>query len=235
MARKASLIRGKRMRATRLDSSGNPVYGDDSVVTTKGFITASLTTNVEEGESITATNADGDTCVNEPGSPSFTGYTAEIEFCEVDFALFEILTGQPVVLNDDDEVVGITEGTNLDISSVAFALEMWLGADMKEGETREGSEGNWGYILLPFLSGGVVGDVTIENAAITFTVNNITSRNGARWGSGPYDVELVGGVPAPLNTPMGNRDHRRTMLVEVAPPEVVTGAQPLTEPAGAED
>lgn len=232
-SRKTSFIRGKRMRITRLDPAGNPVYGDGAVVSTKGFVTAGITTNVEEGEAVTATNADGDTCVSEPGLPSFTGFAAEIEFCEIDFAGFEILTGQPVVLNDDGEIVGITEETSIDLSQVAFALEIWLGADTKGAAPREGSQGEWGYVLLPYLSGGVIGDVSVENDAITFTVSNIASKNGARWGSGPHRVELVGGQPSPLRVPLSARAHRRTMLVEIAPPEVYGGAIPLLAAEGA--
>lgn len=229
-AKRASYIRGKRIRATRLDSTGSPIYGEDSVVTTKGFVTISMTSNVEEGEAVTQQNADGDTCVQEPGLPSFTGVGVEAEFCEVDFALFEILTGQPVVLNDDGDAVGITEGTNVDLAAVAFGLEMWLGADTKGSPARDGSQGEFGYILLPYLSGGVISDISIENGAINFTVNNMATKNGARWGSGPYNVELVNGEPAPLRVPLGNRDHRRIMTVEVAPPTVYAGATPLLDP-----
>ena len=228
---RTSYIRGKRLRATRLDQSGRPVYGEGSVVVTKGFITIGMTSNVEEGEAISQTNADGDTCVNEPGLPSFTGVGVEIEFCEVDFALFEMMTGQPVVLNDAGEAVGITESTSVDLSRVGFAMEMWLGADNKGATPRQGSQGDFGYILLPFVSGGVISDVSIENGAINFTVNNMATKNGSRWGSGPYNVELVGGAPKPLRTPMGARDHRRIMNVEVAPPTVYAGSIPLLDPS----
>ena len=230
---RASYVRGKRLRATRLDRSGRPVYGEGSVVVTKGFITIGMTSNVEEGEAISQTNADGDTCINEPGLPSFTGVGVEIEFCEVDFALFEMMTGQPVVLNDDGEAVGITESTSVDLSNVGFAMEMWLGADTKGATPRQGSQGDYGYILLPFVSGGVISDVSIENGAINFTVNNMATKNGSRWGSGPYNVELVGGAPKPLRTPLRARDHRRIMNVEVAPPTVYAGSIPLLDPTAA--
>lgn len=231
---RTSYLRGKRMRATRLDPQGRPIYGEDSVVSTKGFITVSYSTNVEEGEAVTQVNADGDTCVSDPARPSVQGVGVEAEFCEVDFALFEILTGSPIVLNDDGTAVGITESTAIDLGNIAFALELWLGADTKGAPLREGADGIWGYVLTPFLTGGVVGDISIENGAITFTVSNIASKNGAQWGRGPYAVELVNGERSRLRTPITSRDYRRIMNVEVAPPTVYSGSTPLLDPSAPE-
>lgn len=227
-SKRVSFLRGRRMRATLLDGAGRPIVGDSSVVTTKGFITLGMTANTEEGEGINVTNAAGETCITEAGTPTFNGVGVEAEFCDVDFALFEILTGQTVVLDEDGRAVGITESTDVDLSDVSFALEVWMGATTSE-EPSVGSQGHFGYVLMPRLGGGVLGDITIENAAITFTISGMATRNGAAWGSGPYNVELVGGVPAPLRVPMRSADHRRIQIVEVAPPEVYSGATPLLD------
>jgi hypothetical protein len=230
MATKASFLRGRRLRATRLDRSGRVIYGDGNQVVSKGFITVGYTSNVEEGEAITQTNAAGETCVSEPAVPTFTGFGVEAEFCEVDFALFSMLTGQEVVEDGAGNVVGITESTAIDLSGVNFALELWLGAQ-SDAAPSEGGDGFYGYILTPFLSGGTIGDITVENGAITFTITGMQTKNGSAWGAGPYDVELVDGVAAALSTPMGPNDHRRIMLTEVAPPAAVTGGQPVLDPS----
>lgn len=233
-AKRASLIRGKRMRATLVDANGRPVVGEDSVVTTKGYTTVSYTTNSEEGEAITVPNANGETCVSEPASPTFTGFGVEAEFCDVDFSLFEILTGQELVLDEDGQAIGITESTDVSIADVNFALEIWTGADTKGANASTGSQGQFGYILTPFLSGGLISDITIENGAVTFTITGMATKNGSAWGKGPHAVELVNGVPAPLRTALKANDHRRIMIVEVAPPEQYAGATPLldsTDPA----
>lgn len=229
-----SLYKSKRMRATLLDAVGRPVYGGESVVVTSGQISTSFTANVEEGESISQPNGNGDTCLNVPATPTFTGFAVESTFCKVEFALFELLTGNPVVVNDDGTIVGIDEGTDIDLSNVNFALELWTGAQTSD-TPRDGAQGEWGYILAPFLSGGTLGDITVENAAITFTVTGMQTKNGAAWGSGPYNVELVGGVPAPLFVPLTSKKHRRIISVEVAPPsDDLSGFLPLldrTDPA----
>lgn len=232
--RDTGLYKSKRMRATLVDSAGRPVYGAQSVVVTSGQISTTFTPNVEEGEAISQPNGNGDTCLNVPAVPTTTGWAVEATFCKVDFALFELLTGNPVVKNDNGTIVGIDEGTDIDLSNVNFALELWTGAQLG-GVERTGSQGAWGYILAPFLSGGTLGDITIENAAITFTVTGMQTKNGSSWGAGPYNVDLVAGVAAPLFKPMTSKKHRRIMTVEIAPPsDALAGFMPLldrTKPA----
>ena len=231
--KQVALYKSKTMRVTDVDFSGRPVYGPDSVIVTNGQITTSFTANIEEGETLSGTNGNGDICWSEPADPNFTGYGIDATFCNVDFALFEKLTGHPVVLNDDGTIVGIEEGSTVVLSDVTFALELWTGAKSST-VARDGAEGDWGYILTPFVRGGTITDITVENAAITFGVTGMVTKNGTNWGSGPYLVDLVGGVPAPLYQPVAKTAFRRTMTVEVAPPTVFEGTIPLldrTDPA----
>lgn len=224
-SKKVSFLRGKRMRVTVLDTAGRPVIGDSSVVSTKGVVTVSYTSNVEDGEAVSVPNMNGETCVSEPAVQTFTGFGVEVEFCEVDFALLGIVTGQEVYVDEDGVIIGITESTDVDLAAVNFALEMWLGST---------NPGEYGYVLTPFLGGGTIGDITIENGAISFTVTGLQTKNGTAWGKGPYNVELVAGVPAPLRVPMKANDHRRIITTKVAPPAVYAGATPLldaTDPA----
>ena len=229
-SKSVSFLRGRRMRATRLDAAGRPVYGDSSVVTTKGFVTVKYTTNTDSGQAISVTNAAGEICISEAATPTFQGFGVEVEFCNVDFALFEILTGQSAVTDSNGVVVGITESTDVDLTAVNFALELWLGAST-DAAASAGGQGHFGYVLTPFLGGGVISDVSVANDAIDFTVTGMSTKNGTAWGAGPYNVELVAGVPAPLSKPLLVNDHRRTMITEVAPPAVATGSTPLLDPS----
>lgn len=220
-SKKVSFLRGKRMRVTVVDTAGRPVYGEDSVVTSKGVVSLTYTTNVEDGEPITVPNMNGESCVSETATSNFTGFGVEAEFCEVDFALFNILTGQAVYEDEDGKVIGITEATGVDLSAVNFALEMWLGSS---------NPGEYGYVLTPFLGGGVVGDVTVENGAINFTVTGMSSKDGSNWGKGPHKVEKVGGVDSVLRVAIGTKDHRRTFSTATPPPAIYAGATPLLDP-----
>lgn len=224
-SKSAKFLRGKRMRVTVLDTAGRPVIGDSSVVSTKGAVTIGYTTNVEDGEAVSVPNMNGETCINEPAVPTFTGFSVEIEFCDVDYALLEILTGQEAYVDEDGTIIGITESTDVDLSAVNFALEVWLGSVVP---------GEYGYVITPFLSGGTIGDLSVENGAISFTVTGLNTKNGNSWGKGPFNVELVGGVPSPLRVGLKANDHRRIFNTAVAPPAVYSGATPLldaTDPA----
>lgn len=224
-SKSAKFLRGKRMRVTVLDVAGRPVVGDSSVVSTKGAVTIGYTTNVEDGEAVNVPNMGGEPCVVEGAVPTFTGFSVEIEFCDVDYALLEILTGQEAYVDEDGVLIGITESTDVDLSAVNFALEVWLGSTVP---------GEWGYVITPFLSGGTIGDISVENGAISLTVTGLNTKNGNAWGKGPFNVEKVAGVAAPLRVGLKANDHRRIFNTEVAPPPIYSGATPLldaTDPA----
>ena len=230
VTRCASYVRGRVLRVTRLDACGRVVYGPDSVVTSAGFVSVAYTANIDDGEEINLPNANGDRCVYVPAKPSFLGYTAEITFCNVDPDLFAMMTGQRVVTDAFGDVVGFTMDTAVSSDDSAFALEVWAGSPTTTG-CAEGATGNFGYVLLPFLQGGVVGDFTIENAEVTFTISNASTKDGNAWGVGPYDVVLgADSLPAPLPDPLTPTEHLYFVQTGVAPPEPECGARPLLDP-----
>lgn len=227
----ASYVRGRVLRVTRLDACGRVVYGPDSVVTSSGFVSVAYTANIDDGEEINLPNANGDRCIFVPAKPSFLGYTVEITFCNVDPDLFALMTGQRVVTDAFGDVVGFTMDTAVSSDDSAFALEVWAGSPTTTG-CAEGATGSFGYVLLPFLQGGVVGDFTIENAEVTFTISNAATKDGNAWGVGPYDVVLnAGSLPAPLPDPLTPTEHLYFTQTGVAPPEALCGARPLLDPA----
>jgi hypothetical protein len=189
-----SLVKGRRIRITDLDSCGRPIYGDCSQVVSKGFISVAFTANTSESDEISVTNAAGEVCVYEAPVTSLTGYGIEISFCEVDPDLFALVTGQPVVkAADGSTVIGFDIDTKIDLSQSNFALELWAGSPTGDACSTQGATGSYGYILLPFLSGGIVGDFTVENGAVTFTLTGANTKNGNAWGTGPYAVALSSG------------------------------------------
>lgn len=227
------LIRGKALRVTKLDSCGNPVYGPDSVVTTKGFIQVSLSPQTDEGTTIQQTNANGDTCVRDDPTPQFLNFTAEIQLCGVDPDLYTILSGQDRVFDDQatPQAVGIKMNSKKDLSLTNFALELWSGI---AGEACGAGTKGYGYFLLPFMQVGSLGDVTIQNDAITFTISNAKSKDGNNWGVGPFNVlrASVGAAPIPLLAALDPNDHFLLERTTLAPPTTtVCGGQALGVPA----
>jgi len=226
-----SLVKGRRIRLTRLDGCGRPVYGDCSTAISKGFISVAFTANTTESDEINVTNAAGEVCVFEPAETTLTGYAVEIAFCEVDPELFSLVTGQPVVVDSFGNAIGFDIDTATSLSGQGFALELWAGSAKGDACATEGSQGSYGYLLLPFLQGGIVGDFTVENGAVTFTLTGANTRDGNSWGVGPYNDVMIGsgGQPGPMTSPIGTTVALRTILTDVAPPEAVCGCRPLLD------
>ena len=226
-----SYVRGRRIRVTRGDGCGRPVYGEDSQVVSNGMISVAYTAITQETEEISVTNAAGEVCVFEPAETKIVGYGAEITMCEVDPDLFTIITGQEVYLDAFGNAVGFTVNTEISLENHGFGLELWLGAGNADA-CAPGSTGKYGYLLLPYLKGGILGDFTVENGAVNFTITGATTRDGNAWGVGPYpDVMLTNlSVPGPLVTPLESTEHLLLIQTEVAPPAANVGARPLMDP-----
>lgn len=227
-----SLVRGRALRATRLNGCGAVVLGPDSVVTTDGFISVGLTANTEEGETISVTNAAGKICILDEPTPKFTGYSITVAFCGVDPELFALMTGQPVVLNAaGDEVVGFAIDDDISLDDSGFALELWSNVPVAACDAT--GSASYGYMLLPFIKGGVLGDFSVENGAVNFTLSGATTKTGNEWGVGPYDVVRdETGVPGPLNAAIPTTRHLHTEVTTVPPPDVeVEGSTALGVPA----
>lgn len=217
MSSKFSLVRGRKMRATALDGCGDPVPGSRNVITTDGFISVGLTANNEEADEISVTNAAGRVCILDSPTSKFQNYSVQIQFCGVDPELITMMTGQPVVLDGQGGIVGFQQDTEVDVDLVGFALELWAGVPFDVCE--EGADVTYGYILLPFIKGGSLGDFTVENAAINFTMTGGVTKGGAGWAAGPHDVVLDnGGNPSPLLQPLTKGVHLHVQQTQVAPP-----------------
>lgn len=180
---------GKRLRVTEVNNCGVVLPGAMQLAT-DGFVTLSLSAEVEEGTEIIVRKASGALCVNSKQADSFKRFTVEIEFCGVNPSLLS-LTTNAVEYSDGTDVIGFTiaEGE----INKWFALELWTGLDGVV--CAPGAEEASGYILLPFVTAGVLGDVEVTGEdAITFSMTGAATKGGNAWGVGPYKVYEVGGA-----------------------------------------
>lgn len=211
------IIRCKRVRVTELDTCGTPVTGGSFVVSS-GFIQVEITSELEDGEEYIQKNADGALCVNERGPDSLKRLNVTVDWCNVDPDIINLITGYPTEMDGADAVgFRIQEGE----ADTNWALEIWTGV---AGQACAGGL-TYGYMLLPFITGSTLGDITIENATATFQTTGYTQGNST-WGVGPYDV--VGTPAGPLVVPIGATDHALVRLTDVAPPAALCGAQTIT-------
>jgi hypothetical protein len=226
-------ILGKRLRVTVLDECGAvpAPAAEDAWLATDGFITVTLSSEVEEGTEIITRKADGSLCVNEKLADSFKRFTVEMEFCGVNPSLLGFVSNaEPYsdgAIAPGPDIIGITvpEGT-LDKK---FALELWTGLSGQACEPGQESAG--GYLLLPFVCAGVLGDITIDGEnAVTFSVTGAYTHGGNAWGVGPYDVVSDGLAAAPLPTALDPLDHLLLIDTSIAPPPSACDPQPMAGP-----
>jgi hypothetical protein len=222
------IVRGKRLRVTRLDECGNPPPPQDecALVVTKGFITVGLTAEVADGDDIEQKNADGDLCISDKSRDQFKRWNLEAEFCEVDPALLSLVSNVNLEEDWNSDVVGIR--TYQGAPEGSFALEVWAG--IPGTDCLPGEPTNYGYLLLPFVIPGVLGDITIENGAATFSIGGHT-RGAGGWGVGPYDVVPTDALntPGPLSTVMGPTEHHLLRTTTIAPPDPAVGCLPMPD------
>jgi hypothetical protein len=226
-----SLLRGIALRATRLDSCGRPLYGDCNAVVSDGFVTVKMSAETQDSDDITVTKANGQTCINEAGCEQLSYYGTEIDFCEVDPDLVSIMNPSFEIYRDaDGNPIGWDDSVELRCD-VGFALEVWTGVYAGDDAcSGAGSQGEWGYLLLPWVTGGAMGDLEITNDAVSFAFNGKT-KVGTGWGRGPYNVQAgPGGIPGRMLKPIGPKVPRRFFLTTIRPPEPECGCQPVDRP-----
>lgn len=225
-----SILKGERIRATRLNECGEVVYGACAYVVTAGFVTINVTANVEDPTEYKQKTASGAYCYPpERGRPLLNWHELEIEFCDVNPELFELLTGSPLVLNDSLPPVAVGFGQDTDsYASTFFALETWVGV-ARGGLACPAGGVRYGYINYPYVYQGTVGDITIEDGPINFTINAIAPAGNA-WGIGPHDVILDNaGAPSPLLEAIPTTRIQHVQWTSLAPPAAACGCQALAQ------
>jgi hypothetical protein len=220
------LARGRRMRLTRLDTCGEPVPGPTGQLVTDGFVSVAVAPNYLDPEEITQLNANGDLCVDDQGNPALRWLDLTIIMCRIDPDAFNIMTGNPLVVNDaaTPESVGFrVDGEQTGTAN--FALEMWSGVTGQPCSPT--GEAQFGYWLFPFVVQAQVGEWTIANAALTLTLTARTS-TGSTWGTGPASylvrADATTGTPEVLLTAIDDDTHVHYETVTVPPPVAACGA-----------
>lgn len=181
----------KRIRVTKLDSCGRYPAPEtaNSYIVTDGFVTVSLSAEVEDGTEIIVRNGAGQLCVNERLASSFKRFNVEVVFCGVNPSLLAMMTNAEEYLDCGGDVAGITvpEG---DLEK-AFSFELWTG--MAGQACAQGVDEASGYVILPFVQAGVLGDLEFGGEdAINFQLTGAYTKGGNAWGRGPYDVVYCG-------------------------------------------
>lgn len=210
-----SFVGARVARLTRLNSCGAPLYGPESVATTRGIVTASFEPDVNEGKSLDTTNLNGELCVSGKTPSSLSGIKVTLEFCQVDPCVFSIFNPNfKIVRNSRDDYSGDIVGWRLSSNiqdSFGFALELWpktmgmMGAACETDDDPDPSDpiNVSGYFLLPLVIAQAPDKWELKgDEVVTFSLIGET-RGGAAWDIGPYTVTRdETGDPSPLLRPI---------------------------------
>ncbi|NDL58638.1 hypothetical protein [Phytoactinopolyspora mesophila] len=179
-----------------------------------------MTARINEPGEIRLTAANGKTCGLRERCVEFEGYDVTLSFFAASPELVELLTGNDGYFDAQGNVKGWWDTTIRCRGGIA--IEAW--ADMSEDvacpDDEDEGEGVWFYFLLPWLTNGRLGDLTLGDDGVTFTYTGRTKR-ASRWGVGPWnDVDRdENGDPGPLLQPVPEDAHRGGFPTTVAPPE----------------
>jgi hypothetical protein len=227
-----SVVRAPAARVTRLGPCGEVPDGTSNgcdYAVTESFVDIALTKVLQERQDALQLNANGDICVDKPKAPILRWYEVTVTFCNVDPELFNIVSAEPLIYNDAVTPQAVGWCTIPDSPEAAnFALEFWTNT---EDECTD-EDVTYGYGLLPRITQGMIGDVTINNGVVNFTVTGIT-RGGNQWSTGPYNVIVHEsgpdiGLPDVLLVAVDPRAHKCFQWTTLAPPPGQCGCQDLT-------
>ena len=217
-------IFGKRIRLTKMDECCALATGPSGAcltVVSDGFVSVSLTSETEEGTEVVTKKANGDLNINQKAPDSFKRFTVEMELAGVDPDLLAFLTNMRPYTDAGGDVIGATayEG----IVNQKFGLEIWTG--LAGQACAPGVEEASGYMVLPCVNAGVLGDVTIDGEnAVSFSMTGAYTISGNQWGVGANDVVLDDtSQPATLPTALAPDEPLLILETGVAPPPHACG------------
>ena len=229
------VVKGYKLRATKINNCGMPIAGANNRLVTSGFITVDLTMVTQAAQDLEQSNAEGLICVSDRTPPQRKWYTPAIELCDVDPQLINMFSGWPVTLDYAGNPNGYKDATAVD-EDYGVAIEIWTGGrsgndcptpinDSIFTTTTTGLQ--YGYFLL----GGIewtMGNIRIGASVSTFTLTGRTIPM-PQWGMGPYNVAAIdsSGTPGRLLTPLGQDEHYTVFRTPVPPPDNTLGAVPL--------
>lgn len=224
-----SMSRMAVVRLTRLDACGAPDPGPKGTLVSSAFINVDASPVYLDPEEITQANGDGVLCVDDQGVAQLRWDALTMVVCRIDPDAINIITGNPLVVDEavTPNTVGFRQNAAL-TGTANFALEVWMRVP---GQACD-AEGNptYGYWLFPYIVQARIGDWSMANAALNFTLTARTS-TGSQWGTGPaaYLVrrDAVTEAAEVLLTAIDDDDHMHFEFVTVAPPTPACGAVAL--------
>lgn len=221
------IVKGVRLRATKINSCGLPIAGPANFIVTDGFVSVKIAAVMNDAKELEQTNAEGKTCVIDRTPPERKHYKVDVELCNVNTGLISMFSGWEQVLDYNDESVGFRDQKSVD-GDYGVALEIWTGGRSDDDcpipaedsiFSNSGTGKKYGYLLV----GGtewMPGDLSISAAVATFTLSGISVAM-PQWGKGPWNVAALdaNNTPGRLLEPLNDESHYTFFRTPIEPPD----------------
>lgn len=214
-----AMARGRVARFTLLDPCGDPVT-PLSTVTTAGIVTATVDEITENLSTETFKNETENRRLIFRSRQETVRYSVDITLAGTNPLLIQMLTGQPLVRNAQDDVVG--NDAMLDATIPSFAMEVWSRLSPAINDY------SYGLTIFPRLKGGRVNSFEFSNAgSVSFSITGSKTLRHSRWNDVPrptigwdrtgWDTTGWDLTSDDLEPPIGHNLHWRNRLVRFAP------------------
>lgn len=227
------VVKGTRLRATKVNSCGLPVSGNANYAVTNGWVSLTISPVMQEAEELEQRNAEGRVCVAERTPPERKYYNLTLTLCQVNTCLVSLFNGWEQELDWDGNAVGLRDQRKVE-SDYGVAIEVWAGGKADDDcPTPEDdsifasptSGKSYGYFLT-FGTEFTLGDIEIAASVANFTLTGITFA-GPQWGRGPWNVVATNAsnTPGRLLTPVTDDQHFLLQRTPIAPPDPTPGEE----------
>lgn len=233
-----AVVKGERLRVTKVNNCGLPIPGTANRLATEGFIEIGLTPEMKAAEELETTNAAGKVCVKDRTPPERKRWNVAVNLCDVDPDLWALIASWTRIVDYDGNPIGVRDRKSID-GDTGVMMELWTGGESSEDcpmptadsiFSATGSGRNYGY--LSFLGTEFTADgLTVNAQPSTFSFTGITAAP-KQWGRSPYNVAGTdaSGTPGRLLVPFYDEDddnHIVLFRTPVPPPDATDGAVAL--------
>jgi hypothetical protein len=229
------VVKGVRLRATKINSCGLPIGGNANRLVTDGFVSVELAPVMKDAQELEQVNAEGAVCVTDRTPPTRKHYNVTVELCGVNTGLIGMFNGWSQVLDYANNSVGIQDDEEVD-SDYGVALEIWTGGRSEDDcpapatdsiFTSTNSGKGFGYLLFG-ANEFTMGNVKVDANISTFTLTGRTIAL-SQWGRGPYNVVPINsaGSAGRLLKPLDREAHFLLQRTTIAPPPATPGDSPV--------
>lgn len=228
------IVKGVRLRATKINACGLPIAGSANTIVTDGFVSAKIAAVMSDAKELEQLNAEGRTCVVDRTPPERKHYKVDIELCNVNTGLISLFAGWQTILDYASQPVGFRDQEKVE-GDYGVALEIWTGG-RDDGDclvptedspfTVTGSGKKYGYLLLGATE-FQVGDITVSADVATLMLSGKTIAM-PQWGKGPFNVAATNSsnTAGRLLTPLNADTHYTFFRTPIAPPDATVGQDP---------